>query len=618
MANILARLRTTQQQPPPVVPPEPPKPRVSEDISLDQGNVITLIASEADLDRAVEAMRTVPRVGLDVETTALDPRKGQLRLIQVALPDRCYVIDANQCGALASLRRFLMDATIQKVAHNATFELLWIACALAVPAANVACTMRMAQVLDAGLDVKASLEAVAGRYLNRIIDKSLQKSDWAGELTPDQLQYAATDARVALALFPVLEVKLKAADLDRVAELENDALMANVWLRVAGVRLDVDRWRDLVPPEEVKRDEAAAVLDSLVADLRLDGELLAPTGRWGSNKDVLAILQASGFNVGNTKQATLARFSPDPLIDGLRDYRSHAHTISTYGYGFTRHVDARTGRIYADWKTLGAVSGRMSCETPNLQGISKRADYRACFIAEPGHCLVKVDFNQAQLRIIAAMTKDPEMLKVYADDGDIHLRTAEAIMSHWSTLSADERKVARQTSKALNFGLAFGMREKTLQSHAKDFGVTLSDDEARAFRSTYLATYVGVKAWQDETERAMKCGIGETRSLAYCRRRLFPHRPEDNLTEYLASPVQASEADALKRALGLIAKYRQDIADCSLVLAVHDEIVLEAPIARGEEVGQWLAAVMTSAFEDAVPGVPPGTLTAQVGPTWAG
>jgi DNA polymerase-1 len=207
--------------------------------------------------------------------------------------------------------------------------------------------------------------------------------------------------------------------------------------------------------------------------------------------------------------------------------------------------------------------------------------------------LIKADYSQIELRIAAELTGDGRMLAAYRGGEDLHTVTAAAVLGR--SLDA-VRPEDRQAAKALNFGLLYGMGATRLQENAaQDYGVVLTEGDARRFRAAWKAMYPDVAAWQ----RRQPEGAIETRTLAG-RRRLAVER----YTFKLNSPVQGTGADGLKLALALLWERRAGCPSAAPVLCVHDEIVVECDAQDAEPARIWLETAMRDGMQPWLPRVP--------------
>ncbi|HEY0727829.1 MAG TPA: ribonuclease D, partial [Pyrinomonadaceae bacterium] len=210
-----------------------------------------LIRTADELRKAIDTLTSQPVVGLDTETTELDPYTSRLRLIQLAAPDRVYIIDFDKFAdadtrkseALEPLRRLLAAPRPIKIAHNAKFDAKFLKHNLGIDLGGLFDTLLASQLVGAGdIEERHGLETVAERYLNELVDKSERLSNWNLELTEAQLEYAARDAAILLPLREKLIERLKSESLVRVAQLEFECVMPVVDIELAGFFMHKDRW----------------------------------------------------------------------------------------------------------------------------------------------------------------------------------------------------------------------------------------------------------------------------------------------------------------------------------------------------------------------------------------
>ena len=201
---------------------------------MDSSNYHLITTSE-ELKAAVAELSRHPAIGFDAETTALDPYSGRIRLVQLAAPGgTVYIVDLDRFtkgdgaenDSLAPLRQLLAAPRPVKVAHNAKFDAKWTKRQLGVELGGIFDTLLASQLVSAGeSEDRHSLAAVAARYLDETVDKSEQLSNWGGELSEAQLEYAARDAALMLPLRERLIELLRRDDLVRVAQLEFECVL---------------------------------------------------------------------------------------------------------------------------------------------------------------------------------------------------------------------------------------------------------------------------------------------------------------------------------------------------------------------------------------------------------
>lgn len=547
------------------------------------------------------------RVALDTETTGLSHRTDRVRLLSLAIPGGdglpvVYLIDALAVRDLSPLWPALAGCEV--VGHNLAFDLPFLA-RLGFTPGKVADTMLLSQVLYAFAHTKGvvptrhGLKECVARELDLPMDKVLQKSDWSGPLSAEQLDYAADDVRVLGPLVRVLTGKIDTAGLTRAAAIESAAVPCIAWMTAAGVGFDRACWQGIAATATADVARLSEELNA-TAPPKVDG-LYEAVWNWDSPDQVKAVLGLAGCGVESTGDEVLAGLD-HPLARLLRDYRDAAKRKSTYGEPWLKHV-AEDGRVYPRWVQLGANSGRMACSSPNMQNLPRGA-YRKCVTAPPGKVLVKADYSQIELRIAAKVSGDQALIAAYDRGEDLHTLTAKAVLG-----VRDVTKAHRQLAKAINFGLVYGMGSKGFKAYAKTtYGVELTETEAAAYREAFFNTYPGLRRWH----RAAGDKPKDTRTLT--GRRVLR---VDRFNEKLNLPVQGTGADGLKLALALLWDRRHDCPTAIPVLAVHDEIVVECPADDAGAAGAWLTTAMKDAMAPLIDPLPVEVET-RVGRTWGG
>lgn len=395
-----------------------------------------LIRTADELRREVENLSQQTVIGFDTETTSLDPYGGRVRLVQLAAPDGVRLIDLDafadgdvrRAEALEPLRRLLAAPRPVKVAHNAKFDAKWTKHHLGVEMGGVFDTLLASQLVSAGdTDDRHSLEMVAARYLNETLDKSEQLSDWGGELTPAQLEYAARDAAVMLPLREKLIERLKANDLVRVAALEFECVMPVAALELAGIFLDAGRWREQLAVVEKKRAILAEELQSMLAEGTMQGSLFE-NARSDINLDSHTQLTAAlkRLNVpvpDSTRNWKLQPLAADyPVVAKLLEYRTVQKALTSYGANILDEINPVTNRIHANFHQIGAPTGRFACLAgdtlvPTTSGL-KRMDA----IAENDRVKTSYGFKKVQR---AWMTGVRQLYRLQLRDGRSIRATAD-------------------------------------------------------------------------------------------------------------------------------------------------------------------------------------------------
>ena len=574
-----------------------------------------LIQTPEELRKTIETLTSQPVVGLDTETTELDPYTSRLRLIQLATPDRVYLVDFDRFSegdtrkseALEPLRRLLAAPRPIKIAHNAKFDAKFIKHNLGVDLGGLFDTLLASQLVGAGdIEERHGLETVAGRYLNELVDKSERLSNWNFELSEAQLEYAARDAAILLPLREKLIERLKAESLVRCAQLEFECVMPVVDLELAGFFMHKDRWLEQLGIVEKRRAELAEQLQSVLAEESSQGSLFGGPQREDINLDSQQQLTKALNRLGipvpestrNWKLQPLA--AQYPVIATLLEYRTVQKALTSYGTNMIEMINPVTHRLHADFRQIGAPTGRFACTNPNIQQVPHAVEYRRCFSGHPeGRKLIIADYSQIELRILAEFSGDQGFADAFNSGADLHRVTASQV---FNTGLDQVTKEQRDFAKRLNFGVVYGIGA---QRFALMTGLSVSEAEnvLRRYFGTYrgLDSYLRDAASRAVTERQARTGSGRLVRFRYDEN----DRQQVSMTQRNGknTPIQGTSADILKRALRLL---KDDLSNTNaqIVNIIHDEIVVEADADDAEAIAARVERIMCAAGEEYVRHVP--------------
>ena len=574
-----------------------------------------VIKTPQDLRRAIETLSSQPALGLDTETTDLDPLTSRLRLIQLAAPDKVFIVDLDafrngdfsKSEALAPLRRLLADPRPIKIAHNAKFDAKFIKHNLGVDLGGLFDTLLASQLVSAGdIEERHGLEAVANRYLNEAVDKTERLSNWEFELSEAQLEYAARDAAVLLPLREKLIERLRAESLVKVAQLEFECVMTVVDIELAGFYMHKDRWLDQLAIVDKRRTELAEQLQQVLAEESSQGSLFGGPQREDINLDshqqLTQALNRLGIPVPdstrNWKMQPLA--AQYPVIATLLEYRTVQKALTSYGENMIELINPVTHRLHADFRQIGAPTGRFACTNPNIQQVPHAVEYRRCFSGHPeGRKLVIADYSQIELRILAEFSGDRGFSDAFNSGADLHRVTASQV---FNTSLDQVTKEQRDFAKRLNFGVVYGIGA---QRFALMTGVTTP--EAENVLRRYFGTYRGLDTYLKEAaNRAVSDRQARTASGRLVRFRYDENdRQQISMTQRNGknTPIQGTSADILKRALKLL---KEELAGTGskIVNIIHDEIVVESDAGEAEAIAEKVERVMCAAGEEYLKSVP--------------
>lgn len=552
---------------------------------------------------ASEILKDLPDViGVDTETTGLNCFKDKLKLVQIAIKSKpVYIFDIDKIGTdgVKALDDVLAGPAV-KIFHNGKFDLKYLHTIGITINDNVFDTMLAEQVIMSGSVFSGfSLKEITMKYTGIELDKEFQKSDWNIALTAEQLEYAAQDARILLDIYKCQLDELRRLNLLETVELENKTLIPTYKMELAGFGIDKKAVRDL--KVNIVEDKAA-----LLEELR---DLLPGVENYNSPAQVSKALKATGLDITSTEKDELMKYRDDnPAVEKLLQFKKITKQISLLE-SLVKEIDPKTGRIHASFKQNSTATGRYSCTGPNLQGVPNTKGFRRCFAAAEGNKLVIADYSQIELRIVAEFADDETMIRIFNDGDDIHKITASIV----NKKPVDEiTPLERQSAKALNFGLIYGMGYKTFKKYAKNnYGVDLMDHETKSAVDNFFLAYKGIGKRLTILDSLF---THEERTLGN-RRRLWNIKPI--ITERANAAIQGTGADILKQALVNVNE-RLLCSDngVKLVGTVHDEIILECPKNRAKRVSKALKAAMEDAGRKHLEKVPV-VVDVSIGDSWA-
>ena len=585
-----------------------------------------VIKTAEELRAAVESLSSRIAIGLDTETTELDPYNARLRLIQLATPQGVYIVDVNafangdvkRSDVLSPLRQLLSSLRPIKIAHNAKFDAKFIKHNLGVDIGGLFDTLLASQLVSAGdIEERHGLEVIAGRYLNETVDKSERLSNWEFDLSESQLQYAARDAAVLIPLREKLIEKIKANDLVRCAQLEFECVMPVVDLELAGFYMDKHRWLEQLAIVEEKRAELSNELQEMLGEGVAQASLFGPPRaniNLDSQPQVTDALNRLGIPVpDSTRNWKLQPLAAQyPVVSKLLEYRTMQKALTSYGRNMIEFINPKTDRLHADFRQIGAPTGRFACTNPNIQQVPHAVEYRRCFRGHPeGRRLVIADYSQIELRILAEFSGDQAFIGAFNSGADLHRVTAAQVFS----VTADQvSKEQRDFAKRLNFGVVYGIGAQRF-SMMTGLGVTEAENVLRRYFSTYgrLDAYLRESANRAVSEKQARTASGRLVRFNFDA----ADRQQVSMTQRNGknAPIQGTSADILKRALRLL-KDELRGSSAQIVNIIHDEIVVEVDEVEARDIAQEVERAMCAAGEEYLQTVPVKVET-QIACQWA-
>jgi len=580
------------------------------------------IFDESQMAEWLKVLDGAALVAFDTETTGLDPLTAQLvGMSFCAEPGRAaylplahdYAGAPAQLGvarALALVRPWLEDAARPKLGQNLKYDQHVLANHGVRLRGVVHDTLLESYVLESHL--RHDLGALAERHLqlatisyDDVTGKGAQRIGFEQVNVERATEYSAEDADVTLRLHQCLYPKVQ-------AETGLEFVYRQIELPVREVLFRMERTGVLIDAVLLEAQSRELGQKMMELEHKAYGEAGQPFNL-NSPKQIgeifferlqLPVLKKTPSGAPSTDEEVLERLAADyPLPKTLLEYRALTKLKSTYTDKLPRMVNAATGRVHTNYAQATAVTGRLASNDPNLQNIPVRTiegrRIREAFIAPAGCVIVSADYSQIELRIMAHISRDENLLRAFAAGEDVHRATAAEIFNrNLHEVTPEERRYA----KVINFGLIYGMSA---------FGVAqalgLERATAQAYIDSYFTRYPGVARYMQQTrEQARERGYVETvfgRRLWLAEiRAANSGRRQGAERAAINAPMQGTAADLIKLSMIAVQNWldREQLS-AKLVMQVHDELVLEVPQAELSRVRAELPGLMTGVARLAVP-----------------
>jgi len=554
----------------------------------------------------------------DTETTGLDANTADIVGFSFAFEKgKAYYIPtpSNRQEAQAILeifRKAFENPAIEKVGQNIKYDILLLARYDIQVQGPLFDTMLAHYLIDP--DTRHGMDLLAENYLNykpvsitELIGAKGKKQGNMRDIAPELVkEYAAEDADITLQLQSIFKPLLTDTQtLELAHNVEFPLVYVLAQIERNGVKIDVQALAEFSKSLEVSIRsleeniyEKAGVKFNIASPKQL-GEVLfdklqldpkakkTKTGQYKTGEDVLSALAHKS-----------------DIVADILDFRQLQKLKSTYVDALPELINKETGLIHTSYNQAVAATGRLSSTNPNLQNIpirtEKGREVRKAFIArDPEHVLLSADYSQIELRLIAELSKDQQMMEAFAEGHDIHRATAAKVYGiPLEEVSSEQRRNA----KAVNFGIIYGQSAFGL---SQSLGIPRK--EAADMINQYFEQYKGIKAYMSNAiESAKELGYVET---ILKRRRYLRDINSANMTvrgfaerNAINAPIQGSAADLIKIAMLHI---QQDIEAQGLsgkmIMQVHDELVFDVPKTEVEQFKQIITHRMKTAIKTTVP-----------------
>ena len=553
-----------------------------------------LIDTLEKIEELVNQLSSHKEICFDTETTNIDANEAELVGMSFAVtPHEAYYIPCPNnreevIKILQSFNQLFNQSSITWIGQNLKYDMLvlkWYGFELK---GNICDTMLIHYVVEP--EGKRSMDVLSQQFLNydpvsieELIGKKGKSQGTMRDVEVEKIkEYAAEDADITLQLKNVLHPFLKQREVEKVFyEVENPLVKVLTDMEFEGIKVDEQFLNDYSKELEIDANKAeksvylqAGVKFNLASPKQL-GEVLfdklklddsakkTKTGQYQTGEDVLLKLAAKGHQI----------------VDDILTFRELTKLKSTYVDALPKMINSKTGRVHTSYAQAVAVTGRLSSNNPNLQNIPIRTDkgkeIRKAFIPrEENRILISADYSQIELRIVAAISGDPNMCEAFKAGKDIHTATAAKV---YNVDEADVTKEMRYKAKSVNFGIIYGQGAFGL---AENLGI--SRTEAKEIIDNYKREFAGIQQYMDDTINFAR-EYGYVQTLMGRKRWLRDINSSNFVVRGFAernainSPIQGTAADMIKLAMIKIhAVMKEKNLESKMILQVHDELVFDA------------------------------------------
>ena len=593
---------------------EPIQLIVNKNIGNTQHHYECIIGDEA-IDKLMTTLLQQAEVCIDTETTSIDANNAELVGLSFSykIHEGFYLPVTNSDGAdgakhiLKKLQPLFDNKEITWIGQNLKYDFLvlkWYGVELKGKTFD---TMLAHYVIEP--EGRRSMDLLSAQFLGyepvsieTLIGKKGKNQGTMKDVALEQIkEYAAEDADITLQLKECFEPLIKKKEVTRVfEEVENPLVRVLVDMEFEGVNVDVNFLKEYskVLDVEVKKSE-----ESVFAQAGVRFNLASPKQLGEVLFDVLKLdAKAKKTKTGQyaTGEEVLAKMAAKhKIVDDILNFRELSKLKSTYVDALPEMINSKTGRVHTSYAQAVAVTGRLSSTNPNLQNIPIRSDrgkeVRKAFIPrDPSHVLVSADYSQIELRVVAAISGDPNMCEAFKLGKDIHTATAAKV---YGIDEADVTKEMRYKAKSVNFGIIYGQGAFGL---AENLGI--SRTEAKEIIDNYKKEFPNIQLYMDaQINKAKELGYVET---LMGRKRWLRDINSSNFTvrgfaerNAINSPIQGSAADMIKLAMIKVHnEMKKQHWDSKMILQVHDELVFDATEAELPALKELILSCMKNAL----------------------
>lgn len=592
-----------------------------------------------EIDNFITWLTNKTILGLDTETTGLDPFVSEVILLQIGDENTQWVFNTKALGKdfIKHILSIVVAKNIKLILHNAKFDYKFIKHHFDIDLNNIFCTMLAAQILSGGdKNIKLSLKSTLKRFLNASISKDERESfiDYNNlNFDKSQIDYAATDVMHLPNLYRKMNMvinkkseKYNLPKLPELVDLEMQCVKVTANLELNGIYINKEKWLNLKKDAEEKKSQILNELNEILKQelsTNLFGEVEI---NFDSNIQVKKMLETLLKTEIPTTSVNFLKSIKEKhkCIPLIIEYRKWTKLISTYGEEFVKkHVHTVTNRIHSSFNQLGTETGRYSSDSPNLQNIPALQEYRDPFCAQKeNYKIISADFSSQELLILTHITKEDTFIKAIKENKDLHAFSASILFDiDYSKFfkykedgsldtSEDEngfdpnmKKNYRNKAKSITFGMMYGIGPKKLSEQ-----LSIPYEEAKELIDKYFEKFPKIKTFMQEMETlaeenniAISPLDGRFRSLKMVDFDDVLKRAHA-LNQAKNMPIQSCGASMTKRAMLNIQKIiEEQNLDAKLILTVHDEILVECHESIADKMKEVVKNCMIESFNYYIP-----------------
>jgi len=569
------------------------------------------ITEQSELPSILPTLMSKQYWGVDCETTGLDCNSDKVTLLQIGDMQDQFVIDTRRVNP-EPLREFLESENIDKVGHNLKFDYKMLKTNFGICIDSLKDTYLGDKIISMGMKQQGfGLADNLDNYLKVKVDKALQKSfiGHRGDFSQEQLEYAANDVKYLPSLLIDGQLpRLLELGLEHTFNLESNCVPCFGDMEVYGLLLDKEKWMGIAKENLRKANELIPQMDDYARPYWAVNMFDQVEINYGSPKQVVELLQKMGalvkerdrttgkdvfLKVESSEDKVLRKIDGCAIIPFLQDYRSYMVLVGTFGQSFVDGIHPKTGRIHPEFHQIGTETGRpaTSSDSPvNMLNIPREKAMRNSFIAPPDYLIETDDYSGCELRILAHLSKDPQLCGALRRGEDLHCYVASKL--YGKPVSKTENAHLRTPAKSLNFGIAYGMSYARLYNELNGAKFYITFEEAKGLYDKYCQEFkVAVDFLRNNGKLAVKQGylanangrrrnwiIPESRDL-----NKFPKGYMDPKYQGILSSIgreggnfliQSVNADITKTAMINMRKHTiKNKIRSNIMLQVYDEVV---------------------------------------------